>query len=101
MSQESVVLNLEEIYKYAKAPDLPAYFFILSAIWLVFNLIVGILTNGAVLIAFIKHQAVGLKKERKLKLDKFHFLADSNSFQLSAFKFGHCGFPHGTDGTAP
>ena len=47
-------------WKLAENPDLSPGFFIFSGVWLVLNFILGVTSNGVILVVFIKDKTVSL-----------------------------------------
>ena len=58
---ETPILDLESLFQKAESPDLPIAFYIVSGIWLCFTLVVGSISNGAVLLSFFRVQSVSQK----------------------------------------
>ena len=54
----NTTLDIQSIYDNALAPPISSVFYIISAIWLMVNLILGLLLNGAVLFSYTKKSKV-------------------------------------------
>ena len=55
---ETPILDIEALFQKAESPHLPLIFYIFSAIWLCFTLFMGSLSNGAVILSFLRVQSV-------------------------------------------
>ena len=55
---EAEIFDIEELFRRAESPDLSIWFYVLSGIWLCFTLVIGSLSNGAVILSFFRVQSV-------------------------------------------